>query len=180
MQQSPQQRVCHIGTDPHVAEALARTHHLLVSSPEEATLIVCSLRGDELLDAISSLEPLVHPGQVVVHTDPRMGAQVLDPLEVRGAMCVALGALGDMWCVSAVDELGATIGTVLAAEMGGMSVVIDDADRPLIGRVAESLDTARTSYVEVHRILRDVTGSDDLATHVVQEHVGLVVSTFEK
>lgn len=171
---SPAQRVCHIGSDPHVAEGLARTHHTLVSRPEDATLIVVSTRGDGLFDAISSLESLIRPGQVVVHTDPRMGAQVLDPLEVRGALCVALGALGDMWCVSAVDELGTTIGTLLASEMGGVSIVVDEADRPLIGRVAAALDTAVDAYADAHRILLDVTGQEDVAERVISEHLDLV------
>ena len=171
---SPAQRVCHIGSDPHVAEGLARTHHTLVSRPEHATLIVISTRGDGLFDAISSLESLIRPGQVVVHTDPRMGAQVLDPLEVRGALCVALGALGDMWCVSAVDELGTTIGTLLASEMGGVSIVVDDADRPLIGRVAAALDTAADAYADARRILLDVTGQEDVAERVISEHLDLV------
>ena len=171
---SPAQRVCHIGSDPHVAEGLARTHHTLVSRPEDATLIVVSTRGDGLFDAISSLESLIRPGQVVVHTDPRMGAQVLDPREVRGALCVALGALGDMWCVSAVDELGTTIGTLLASEMGGVSIVVDDADRPLIGRVAAALDTAADAYADARRILLDVTGQEDVAERVISEHLDLV------
>ena len=171
---SPAQRVCHIGSDPHVAEGLARTHHTLVSRPEDASLIVLSTRGDGLFDAISSLESLIRPGQVVVHTDPRMGAQVLDPLEVRGALCVALGALGDMWCVSAVDELGTTIGTLLAPEMGGVSIVVDDADRPLIGRVAAALDTAADAYADARRILLDVTGQEDVAERIISEHLDLV------
>lgn len=171
---SPAQRVCHIGSDPYVAEGLARTHHTLVSRPEDASLIVVSTRGDGLFDAISSLESLIRPGQVVVHTDPRMGAQVLDPLEVRGALCVALGALGDMWCVSAVDELGTTIGTLLASEMGGVSIVVDDADRPLIGRVAAALDTAVDAYADARRILLDVTGQEDFAERVISEHLDLV------
>ena len=171
---SPAQRVCHIGSDPHVAEGLASTHHTLVSRPEDATLIVVSTRGDGLFDAISSLESLIRPGQVVVHTDPRMGAQVLDPLEVRGALCVALGALGDMWCVSAVDELGTTIGTLLASEMGGVSIVVDEADRPLIGRVAAALDTAVDAYADARRILLDVTGQEDVAERVISEHLDLV------
>lgn len=171
---SPAQRVCHIGSDPHVAEGLARTHHTLVSRPEDATLIVVSTRGDGLFDAISSLESLIRPGQVVVHTDPRMGAQVLDPLEVRGALCVALGALGDMWCVSAVDELGTTIGTLLASEMGGVSIVVDDADRPLIGRVAAALATAADAYADARRILLDVTGQEDVAERIISEHLDLV------
>ncbi|EEI26033.1 hypothetical protein [Corynebacterium glucuronolyticum] len=171
---SPAQRVCHIGSDPHVAEGLARTHHTLVSRPEDASLIVVSTRGDGLFDAISSLESLIRPGQVVVHTDPRMGAQVLDPLEVRGALCVALGALGDMWCVSAVDELGTTIGTLLASEMGGVSIVVDDADRPLIGRVAAALDTAADAYADARRILLDVTGQEDVAERIISEHLDLV------
>ncbi|MCI6206269.1 MAG: hypothetical protein SPK00_08185 [Corynebacterium glucuronolyticum] len=171
---SPAQRVCHIGSDPHVTEGLARTHHTLVSRPEDATLIVLSTRGDLLFDAISSLETLIRPGQVVVHTDPRMGAQVLDPLEVRGALCVALGALGDMWCVSAVDELGTTIGTLLASEMGGVSIVVDDADRPLIGHVATALDTAADAYADARRILLDVTGQEDVAERVISEHLDRV------
>ena len=171
---SPAQRVCHIGSDPHVAEGLARTHHTLVSHPEDASLIVVSTRGDGLFDAISSLESLIRPGQVVVHTDPRMGAQVLDPLEVRGALCVALGALGDMWCVSAVDELGTMIGTLLASEMGGVSIVVDDADRPLIGRVAAALDTAADAYADARRILLDVTGQEDVAERIISEHLELV------
>lgn len=171
---SPAQRVCHIGSDPHVAEGLARTHHTLVPRPEDASLIVLSTCGDGLFDAISSLESLIRPGQVVVHTDPRMGAQVLDPLEVRGALCVALGALGDMWCVSAVDELGTTIGTLLASEMGGVSIVVDDADRPLIGRVAAALDTAADAYADARRILLDVTGQEDVAERIISEHLDLV------
>nr|WP_276542606.1 hypothetical protein [Corynebacterium glucuronolyticum] len=146
----------------------------MVSRPEDATLIVLSTRGDGLFDAISSLESLIRPGQVVVHTDPRMGAQVLDPLEVRGALCVALGALGDMWCVSAVDELGTTIGTLLASEMGGVSIVVDDADRPLIGRVAAALDTAADAYADARRILLDVTGQEDVAERIISEHLDLV------
>lgn len=171
---SPEQRVCHIGSDPHVAEGLARTHHTLVSRPEDASLIVLSTRGDGLFDAISSLESLIRPGQVVVHTDPRMGTQVLDPLEVRGALCVALGALGDMWCVSAVDELGTTIGTLLASEMGGVSIIVDDADRPLVGRVAAALDSAGDAYAEAHRILVDITGSEDLTGRVLTEHMEMI------
>ncbi|MDD7465607.1 MAG: DUF2520 domain-containing protein [Actinomycetaceae bacterium] len=100
----------------------------------------------------ASIEPLVEqvaqqglwrPGQIVVHTAGRVGGAVLAPAARCGALCLAIhpamsftGTSLDVarlrscfFAVTAPAPLQ-PIGHALAAELGGESVVVAEADRP--------------------------------------------------
>lgn len=89
----------------------------------------------------------VRRGQLVMHTSLEYGVQVLDPLEVQGAIVMAAHRVWkDFWVASAADEVGESVLSLLIPEMGGNLTMIEDSQRPAImagKRMLKLVDVAR-------------------------------------
>lgn len=113
---------------------------------ERAELIILAVPDAELaalVDGLAKLEAW-QPGQIVIHTSPRFGTEVLDPAARSGALALAIhpameftGTSLDVarlaecrFAVSAANALQ-PIGLALVAEIGGEGIVINSADRPV-------------------------------------------------
>lgn len=82
---------------------------------------------------IAALEPHVRHGQMVLHTLLDEGVQLLDPLEVHGAVVMAAHHIfDDIWVTAAADELGEATVSLLIGEIGGTPIPVDDAGRPVL------------------------------------------------
>ncbi len=82
---------------------------------------------------LTSIEPHVKHGQMVLHTLLDEGVQLLDPVEVRGAVVMAAHHIfDDIWVTAAADELGEATVSLLISEIGGTPFPVDDAQRPVL------------------------------------------------
>jgi len=123
---------------------------------ERSELVLLAVPDDQLEALVSGLASTGawQAGQLVVHTSPVHGLDVLKPARALGAIPLAihpalqftgttidLVRLRDSYCAVTAPGPVLPIGQALVVEMGAEPVVVDDADRP---RYAEAVETATT------------------------------------
>ena len=123
---------------------------------ERSELVLLAVPDDQLANLVSGLAEAGawQAGQIVVHTSPQFGLDVLSPARAMGAIPIAIhpamsftGTSVDVArlaeCCMAVTAPGPVlpIGQALVVEMGAEPVVIADEDR---ARYAEAVVTAST------------------------------------
>ncbi len=111
---------------------------------ERSELVILAVPDSELAPLVSGLakQNAWQAGQIVVHTAGRFGVGILSPAQQAGALCLALHPAmvftgtsldisrlqGCPFAVTAPAPL-LPIGQALVTEMGGMPVIIAEADR---------------------------------------------------
>jgi predicted short-subunit dehydrogenase-like oxidoreductase (DUF2520 family) len=143
---------------------------------ERSELVVLAVPDDQLADLVAGLAEAGawQAGQIVVHTSPQFGLDVLSPARSMGAIPVAIhpamsftGTSVDVArlaeCCMAVTAPSPVlpIGQALVVEMGAEPVVIADEDRE---RYAEAVVTASTfslAIVNQARALLEQAGVED-------------------
>lgn len=138
---APRMRVALLGVSA-LADHMAGAGHTVTAlqDPAEAADFDMVLLGSDAarVPALASLlETYVRPGLIVAHECLELGVQVLDELEVRGAVVISFGRITPRhWAVTCNDELSGTIGELLVGEAGANAVPLTDAERgPLAARV---------------------------------------------
>ena len=121
---------------------------------ERSELVLLAVPDDQLAGLVAGLAEAGswQPGQIVVHTSPNFGLDVLAPARANGAIPIAIhpamsftGTSVDVArlteCCMAVTAPAPVlpIGQALVVEMGAEPIVIADEDRP---RYAEAVVTA--------------------------------------
>lgn len=113
----------------------------------DVDMIVLDVPGIPLEIMVDRWLDEVRRGQLVLHTSLEYGVQVLDPLEVQGAIVMAAHRVWkDFWVASAADEVGESVLSLLIPEMGGNLTMIEDSQRPAImagKRMLKLVDVAR-------------------------------------
>ena len=113
----------------------------------DVDMIVLDVPGIPLEIMVDRWLGEVRRGQLVLHTSLEYGVQVLDPLEVQGAIVMAAHRVWkDFWVASAADEIGESVLSLLIPEMGGNLTMIEDSQRPAImagKRMLKLVDVAR-------------------------------------
>ena len=113
----------------------------------DVDMIVLDVPGIPLEIMVDRWLDEVRRGQLVLHTSLEYGVQVLDPLEVQGAIVMAAHRVWkDFWVASAADEIGESVLSLLIPEMGGNLTMIEDSQRPAImagKRMLKLVDVAR-------------------------------------
>lgn len=119
----------------------------------DVDMIVLDVPGVPLEVMVDRWLSEVRRGQLVMHTSLEYGVQVLDPLEVQGAIVMAAHRVWkDFWVASAADEVGESVLSLLIPEMGGNLTMIEDAQRPVImagKRMLDLVDEARLDAFEL-------------------------------
>jgi len=110
----------------------AQSHEIAdLHAPADAVdceAIVISAAEAQLEGLVDALEPHIRRGQIVIHTSIGLGVQVLDPLEVHGAVAMAIAHVGaDRWVVTTSEELAQGIAEVLRYESGQVTLPKTDA-----------------------------------------------------
>ncbi len=150
-------------------ESRERAETLLPGAPildvpqivERSELVLLAVPDDQLLNLVSGLAEAGawQAGQIVVHTSPNFGLDILTPARAMGAIPIAIhpamsftGTSVDVArlaeCCMAVTAPSPVlpIGQALVGEMGAEPVVVADADRPAY---AEALSTASNFSVAI-------------------------------
>lgn len=141
---------------------------------EDLDLIVLEVRAPLLAPAIERLAERARRGQIFIHTSLQQGVFVMDPLEVTGAVVVALGELSPTrWAVTTVDELGETIAELLLGELGASAVPCPDEERVRLAAAVTYVDAVRTLGGDAVRMLGDVVGDLQEAEDIAARRGGL-------
>ncbi|MFH0411580.1 hypothetical protein ACG98H_05315 [Corynebacterium sp. L4756] len=127
--------------------------------------IVISTPQQQVEGLALALEPHIRRGQIVIHTSIGLGVQVLDPVEVKGALAMAIAHVGtDRWLVSTSDELAQGIAEVLLFESGQVSVPKTDSERAeLAPKIVYAELIARITSKAYRDVYMDI-GDDALFT----------------
>lgn len=121
-----------------LSDELARVGHAVIADAPVAEaanndLVLIDAPAPHTPAVITALEPHVRHGQMVLHTLLGEGVQILDPLEVRGAVVMAAHHIfDDFWVTAAADELGEATVNLLISEIGGTPVPVADEQRPTL------------------------------------------------
>lgn len=158
-----------VGISAVSQESRERAETLLPGAPildvpqivERSELVLLAVPDDQLPNLVSGLADAGawQAGQIVVHTSPNFGLDVLTPARAMGAIPIAIhpamsftGTSVDVArlaeCCMAVTAPSPVlpIGQALVVEMGAEPVVVADTDRPAY---AEALSTASNFSVAI-------------------------------
>lgn len=144
------------GSDPDRVEAVLPGVPVLTAEEvvRRSELVVIAVPHDELPGLVAGLAGLGawQIGQLVLHTDPAYGVDVLAPAAERGAIPLAvhpamaftgtsidLRQLRDSYAAVTAPAMVLPIAQALAVELGCEPVVVDEADR---AAYAEAIATA--------------------------------------
>lgn len=144
------------GSDPERVEAVLPGVPTLTADDvvRRSELVVLAVPHDELAGLVAGLAELGawQVGQLVLHTDPAYGIDVLAPAAARGAIPLAvhpavaftgtsidLRQLHDAYAAVTAPAAVLPIAQALAVELGCEPIVIAEADRPAYG---EAISTA--------------------------------------
>ncbi|MGN8027184.1 Rossmann-like and DUF2520 domain-containing protein [Microbacterium sp. 22242] len=181
------------GSDPDRAAAVLPGLPVLATPDlvRASQLVVLAVPHDQLPDLAAGLAEVEawQPGQLVMHTDPAYGTDVLEPAVRRGAIPLAVhpaisftGTTLDLRQLQA-SYAGVTappmvlpIAQALAVELGCEPVVIDEADRPAYAEaIATASEFARSIVGQATGILRGI-GVENPGGYLS----ALVSSTFDR
>ncbi|QPK79505.1 hypothetical protein G7Y31_01990 [Corynebacterium lizhenjunii] len=145
-----------------LAYVLLNSGHELVEDLDSAECIILQADHDELPTLVEEVAPHVSKGDIVIHTSLTHGPQVLDPVEVRGAVVASAAQLRpDTWGVEALDEVGLTVAQVLISDSGGNVIELSgDTRGPLIARVAYSNITWYLAAWAEMDVVQEIRGVD--------------------
>lgn len=162
--------VTHGSDDDRVESVLPGVPFL--DAPEivrRAELVVLAVPHDELAALVAGLAEVGawQIGQLVVHTDPGFGLDVLAPAAARGAIPLAihpaisftgtsmdLRQLADAFAAVTAPAAVLPIAQALAVELGCEPVVVADADRPAYGEaIATATEFSRSIVRQASALL---------------------------
>ena len=135
---------------------------------DDLDMVVLEVRDPLLEPAVEKLAARARRGQIFIHTSLQHGVLVMDPLEVTGAVVIALGELSPTrWAVTTVDELGDTIAELLLGELGASAVPCTDEERVRLAAAVTYVEAVKSLELDAIRLLGDVVGdiqeADDIA-----------------
>lgn len=152
---APRMRVGHLGNSDagaDLAAAMAGAGHAVEPLADTARAgdydaLILGTTASQLPRAIAAVEPVVRRGQIIIHTALSEGVQILDDLEVKGAVVMALSpVLSERWVITTHDELGETIAGLILGEAGIIGFPQTDAQRPTTAARVEQARMLRALY----------------------------------
>jgi len=162
------------GSDPDRAAAVLPSVAVM-DAPElvrASQLVVIAVPHDQLPGLVSGLAEVGawQPGQLVLHTDPAYGTDVLEPAVRSGAIPLAvhpaisftgttldLRQLRASYAAVTAPAMVLPIAQALAVELGCEPVVIEEADRPAYAEaISTASEFARSIVGQATGILRGI------------------------
>ncbi|MFM6974652.1 MAG: Rossmann-like and DUF2520 domain-containing protein [Agromyces sp.] len=159
-----------VGIHARSDEAIERIESMLPGVPildvadviERSELVVIAIPDDQLADFVSGLAVLGvwQPGQIVLHTSARFGADVLQPAVQCGAIPLAVhpalaftgtsmdvGRLNGCYMAVTGPTPVLPIGQALAVEMGAEPIIISEQQRPAYADAVETVSSFSTAII---------------------------------
>lgn len=135
---------------------------------EELDLVLLEVRDTLLESAVERLAQRARRGQIFIHTSLQHGVLIMDPLEVTGAVVIALGELSPTrWAVTTLDELGDTIAELLLGELGASGVRCLDEDRVRLAAAVTYVEAVNSLHRDavsmLGELVDDLQEADDIA-----------------
>lgn len=167
---APRMRVGHLGNSDAgtaLAAAMAGAGHTVepltdLSQAGDYEALILGTNATQLPRVIAAVEPAIRRGQIVIHTVLSEGVQILDELEVKGAVVMALApVLAERWVVTTLDELGETIAGLILGEAGIIGFPKTDAERPMVAAHVEQARMLRGLYQDAMRNVAMLMPSED-------------------
>lgn len=122
----------------------------------ELDMVVLEVRDSLLEAAVERLSEQVRRGQIVIHTSLHHGVQIMDPLEVNGAVVIALGEISPTrWAVTTTDELGDTVAELLLGEIGASPFRYTEKERRRVAGLLTYVDALNSLRQEAMFRLRE-------------------------
>lgn len=166
------------GSDPDRVEAVLPGVPTLATDEvvRRSELVVIAVPHSELPSLVSGLAELGawQVGQLVLHTDPAYGIDVLAPAVSRGAIPLAvhpaiaftgtsidLRQLRDAYAAVTAPAAVLPIGQALAVELGCEPVVVADADRASYGEAVATATEFSASLLRQSSALLSSAGIDE-------------------
>lgn len=181
------------GSDPDRVEAILPGVPVLAADEivRRSELVVLAVPRVELAGVVAGLAELGawQMGQLVLHTDPGLGVEVLTPAASRGAIPLAvhpaiaftgtsidLRQLQDAFAAVTAPAAVLPIAQALAVELGCEPVVIAEADRAAYGEAIATATDFSASVIRQSAALLRATGVDAPGRYLAS----LVHSTIER
>lgn len=134
---------------------------------EDLDLVLLEVRDTLLESAIERLAERARRGQIFIHTSLQHGVLIMDPLEVTGAVVIALGELSPTrWAVTTLDELGDTIAELLLGELGASGVRCLDEDRVRLAAAITYVEAVNSLHWDAVRMLGELVGDTQEAEDI--------------
>lgn len=166
------------GSDPDRVEAVLPGAPTLAADEivRRSELVVIAVPHEELPGLVSGLAELGawQIGQLVLHTDPGYGIDVLSPAVSRGAIPLAvhpaiaftgtsidLRQLRDAYAAVTAPGAVLPIAQALAVELGCEPVVVADDDRPAYGEAVATATEFSASLLRQSSALLESAGIED-------------------
>jgi len=166
------------GSDPDRVEAVLPGVPTLAADEivRRSELVVLAVPHDELPGLVSGLAELGawQVGQLVLHTDPAYGIDVLAPAVARGAIPLAvhpaiaftgtsidLRQLRDAYAAVTAPAAVLPIGQALAVELGCEPVVVDDEKRAAYGEAVATATEFSASLLRQSSALLESAGVEE-------------------
>ncbi|WJY68804.1 hypothetical protein [Corynebacterium auris] len=154
------------GDTPSLGAALERAGHTVApcTAPDHAAqhdLVVLATSDPAWLRfSAPRLEPYARRRQMFVHTCLSEGVQVLDVVELRGAVTMAAHEIQPgYWVTSAADDVGEAVVSLLVTQAGGVNVPVNDAQRPRLAAAARLSELAAVAQLDALELLsRELPG----------------------
>lgn len=155
---------------------LAETGHSVthLSSPSDidtVELVIIAVSDTKLPEYATAMESYVRRGQLVAHTSVLHPVTVLEPLALQGALVMNLHPLArSVFVGDSLDEVAGTVAELLANEMGGHLIRVDDARRRDL-----ALGMAWRHFVDVVRdeafdLIHGALGDVELTSSVLEDN----------
>ena len=125
------------------------------------------------------------PGQIVMHTAPGLGTEVLAPAAARGAIVLALhpnidftgtsldvARLSGAYCALSAANTVAPIGIALASELGATAVLIPSELRPRYAAVVSKTREKLREVVQNARGELEELGAEDMLGAIITPILG--------
>lgn len=166
------------GSDPERVEAVLPGVPTLTADDvvRRSELVVLAVPHEELAGLVAGLAELGawQVGQLVLHTDPAYGIDVLAPAAARGAIPLAvhpavaftgtsidLRQLHDAYAAVTAPAAVLPIAQALAVELGCEPIVIAEADRPAYGEAISTATEFSASIVRQAAALLSQAGVEE-------------------
>lgn len=166
------------GSDPDRVEAILPGIPVLAADEivRRSELVVLALPHAELAGVVAGLADLGawQIGQLVLHTDPAFGVEVLAPAASRGAIPLAvhpaiaftgtsidLRQLQDAYAAVTAPAAVLPIAQALAVELGCEPVVVAEADRAAYGEAIATATEFSASLIRQSAALLGAVGVDE-------------------